>query len=204
MEREYYAIGGGHATKDALKLTVGSLIGAEFYNEGMRIAPAEVLQVQTPVVTIDKKTKEETLVTSPFVLVKMVPYQDKPRSLKLVPTETRHGVYGWDRLLSVDKRTGQEFVLISLTEQEQHTALQFMAHEKEIMAQLTPKEIAKRLMGVITAEAHSPRKLCQLCGIEYDETIIPVILQRLREAGLVKRIKVETEKGVVRRWKLSS
>ena len=90
---------------------------------------------------------------------------------------------------------------MSLTEQEQQTALKFMGHEKEIMVELTPKEIAKRIMGGVTDEARSARKLCELSGIEYDETVIPAILQKLRDAGLVKRVKVETEKGVVRRWK---
>jgi hypothetical protein len=184
VDREYYAIGGGHATKDVLTLPVGSLIGVEFYHEGMRTAPADVLSLSPECVS-----------------VKAYPYQDKPRSLKLHATEDRHGVYGWEKVLSIDSRSGQEYLLMSLTEQEQQSAMRFMGHEKEIMAELSPKEIAKRIMGAVTTEARSARKLCELSGIDYNETVIPAILLKLREAGLVKRVKVETEKGVVRRWK---
>lgn len=57
--------------------------------------------------------------------------------------------------------------------------------EPSVSVATTAKEIARKLLTVMSDVPHGSRRLCQMAGIEYGDLIVP-ILKKLRAVGKVR------------------
>ena len=199
-DRRHLCIGGDAKAGDVLQRQIGDIVGVVYFKPGARFAPAVIQKVG-----LRDAEKPEKLA---FAKLVMYPSEGGSQLLTLHHTDTRTGGFGWDKVLTNDKRTGMDCLLWEMNEHELVTAKKRISsaipkEEEQVMeVVLTTKEIAAKLLGVLSQNVGSPvsaEGLAAAAKIPYTDTI-PMILQKLREAGRVKRL---SDADGVKVWKLA-
>lgn len=110
------------------------------------------------------------------------------------PTQTSAGEFNL-----VDTRKGDYYSLKLCNDKEMASARAvFERHDDEDdteqVVELTPKEIAMRLMGVVSEKPRGSKALARLAEIEYSEVVLQV-LQLLHRAGKIGMVRTDEGKA---------
>ena len=139
-------------------------------------------------------------VSDKVVKVEVRPYRGPVRTLLLHEPVPRS---------IVDRRRGREYNAFQPNERELSSCERVFAaipvegdleQEEAVEVELTPKEIAGRLLAVLTKEPMSAKAACIEADIEYAPVVVDV-LKLLRESGKVKKKRIEKEDGnFITKW----